>query len=138
MIKAPVGGVAKYALPGKKKRVAGQALCALAGLFIGVINGVFGAGGGMLAVPALTGILGLEDKKAHATAIAVILPLCLISSVVYSVRASYDMGVVLPTILGVVLGGILGAALLKVVPGKWLGFIFYGIMLLAGIKMIIA
>ena len=52
------------------------AMC-IVSLFIGAINGLFGAGGGMLAVPCLTYVWGLDEKSAHATAIAVILPLCL-------------------------------------------------------------
>ena len=47
----------------------------LAGLAIGVVTGLFGAGGGMLTVPALTFIAKFDEKHSHATAIAVILPL---------------------------------------------------------------
>ena len=43
------------------------------GFFIGIINGLLGAGGGMLAVPALKK-LGLSQKDAHRNALAVILP----------------------------------------------------------------
>ncbi len=117
---------------GKARRIA----IALAGLLIGAVNGIFGAGGGMLAVPALSFIAGYDDRKAHATAIAVILPLCLISSLVYSLRGSFDFAVVLPTAIGVLLGGGVGAALLKRLPIDSLSFIFYGLMLLAGIKML--
>ena len=41
---------------GKKKMA-----MVLAGLFIGAVNGLFGAGGGMLAVPCLTYIGGLDE-----------------------------------------------------------------------------
>ena len=53
----------------------------LAGLAIGVVTGLFGAGGGMLTVPALTFIAKFDEKHSHATAIAVMFPGCLISSV---------------------------------------------------------
>ncbi len=116
----------------KKRRL----FLALAGLFIGIVNGIFGAGGGMLAVPALSFIGGLDDRHSHATAIAVILPLCLVSTVVYSVRGSFEWGVILPTVIGVVGGGIIGALLLKKLSNELLSFLFYGLMLFAGIKMI--
>ena len=90
----------------------------------------------MLAVPALSFLGGLEDRKAHATAIAVILPLCLISSIVYSVRGSFDFSVVAPTVAGVFVGGIIGALLLKKLPVNVLSFLFYGLMLLSGLKML--
>ena len=44
-----------------------------AGVCIGIVNGLFGAGGGMIAVPILK-YMGFERKDAHKNAIAVILP----------------------------------------------------------------
>lgn len=116
---------------GKKK-----AAMILAGLFIGAVNGLFGAGGGMLAVPCLTYIGSLDEKSAHATAIALILPLCLVSSIAYGVGASFENGVILPTVLGVTVGGILGACLLKKLSSNVVSFLFYALMLFAGLKMI--
>lgn len=106
------------------------------GIFIGAINGLFGAGGGMLLVPALTLVLGLEQKRAHATAIAIILPLCAVSSITYALRVSFDWNIILPTIIGVTIGGVLGAKLLKKMSNGALTFIFYSLMLFAGLKMI--
>lgn len=129
------GAPVKYA-PESKKR-GKNLLLALAGLFLGGVNGMFGAGGGMLAVPALAFVGGLDDKSAHATAIAIVLPLCMISSLVYSLRGSFDFAVVVPTVIGVLAGGVIGALLLKKLPTNLLGFIFYGLMMLAGIKMVL-
>lgn len=122
----------------QKRRASGKKKAAmiLAGLFIGAVNGLFGAGGGMLAVPCLTYIGSLDEKSAHATAIALILPLCLVSSITYGVGASFENGVILPTVLGVTIGGILGACLLKKLSSNVVSFIFYALMLFAGLKMI--
>ena len=122
----------------QKRRASGKKKAAmiLAGLFIGAVNGLFGAGGGMLAVPCLTYIGSLEEKSAHATAIALILPLCLVSSIAYGVGASFEKGVILPTVLGVTVGGILGACLLKKLSSNVVSFLFYALMLFAGLKMI--
>lgn len=108
----------------------------LAGLAIGVVTGLFGAGGGMLTVPALTFIVKYDEKHSHATAIAVILPLCLISSVVYALGATFENGVVLPTVIGVTIGGAIGALLLKKMSNGAISFLFYALMLFAGLKMI--
>ena len=54
----------------------------LFGALIGVINGFFGGGGGMVVVPLLTKMFGLEQKKAQATALFIILPISLVSSIV--------------------------------------------------------
>ena len=108
----------------------------LAGLAIGVVTGLFGAGGGMLTVPALTFIAKFDEKHSHATAIAVILPLCLISSVIYALGATFENGVVLPTVIGVTIGGVIGALLLKKMSNGAISFLFYALMLFAGLKMI--
>lgn len=109
----------------------------IAGVFIGAINGLFGAGGGMLLVPALSTLARLEQKKAHATAIALILPLCLISSIAYALGTSFDYTIILPTVIGVTLGGIIGALLLKRLSDNTVGFVFYALMLFAGFKMLL-
>ena len=57
---------------------------ALSGAAAGLINGLLGAGGGMVLVPLLVGWCGLEDKKAIATAISIILPLSLTSIAVFA------------------------------------------------------
>ena len=86
-------GVAKFGVSDAGDRRKRKALLAVCGAVIGAINGLFGAGGGMLAVPVLTYVAGLSEKKAHATAIAVILPLCAVGAAVYAAKGGYDAGV---------------------------------------------
>ncbi len=130
-------GAAKFAAPAPEEKKKRRAVLVLCGAAIGVVNGLFGAGGGMLAVPVLAAAAGLPQKKAHATAIAVILPLCLVSTVVYAVRGGFGTDVILPTVLGVLAGGIAGAALLKKLSAPVLNLLFCGLMLFAGIKMMV-
>ena len=111
-------------------------LAVLVGCLIGFINGFFGGGGGMIAVPTLAKFYNLEEKKAHATSIAVILPLSVASSIVYLFKEKVDwvnLGIVAG---GVTLGGILGALLLKKASNKFIEYLFEGVMLVAGIKML--
>lgn len=110
-------------------------LLVLASLFVGFINGFFGGGGGMVCVPMLEKFLNIPSKKAHATAIAVIVPLSLISSVIYVLKSQVDFGQVLWISIGVCVGGFLGAILLKNINSKVLRVIFALIMMAAGIKM---
>jgi len=49
---------------------------AVAGGLAGIANGFFGGGGGMVLVPLLTARCGLDQRRAFATSVAVILPLC--------------------------------------------------------------
>ncbi|MCQ2602816.1 MAG: sulfite exporter TauE/SafE family protein, partial [Clostridia bacterium] len=91
----------------------------------------------MLVVPVLTVLFGLEERKAHATAIAIILPLCAVGAVVYFLRGTYDYSMFPYAIFGVISGGIIGAFLLKKASNNALKILFYGVMLLAGFKMLI-
>lgn len=117
----------------KLKKVA----LALSGLVIGGINGLLGGGGGTLLVPCLQLFGDMEEKKSHATAIATILPLSLISGIIYILRGYFDMNTGYAVCGGVVIGGIIGAILLKWINSKLLSAIFYAIMVYAGIRMII-
>ena len=127
----------KFAVENKKSISKKTIALIFGGLFIGFVNGLFGAGGGMLAVPLLTMVALLNVKRAHATAILVILPLCAVSSVVYLMRGVDGGDAFTPTIIGVVLGGVLGAFALKKCSNVFLQILFYGVMFLAGMKMML-
>jgi uncharacterized membrane protein YfcA len=107
------------------------------GVGIGGANAVFGGGGGMLAVPALR-LLGYEEKQAHATAIAVILPVSALSFLWYFLGGVYDVHVLIPTALGTLVGGLLGAKILGFLPQKAVGYAFAALQALAGFWMLIA
>lgn len=109
-------------------------LSAIFGVAVGAANGLFGGGGGMIAVPALT-LTGVPSKKAHATAIAIILPLSLISGAVYLAKGAADPSVILPSCAGVVVGGVVGALLLKKINSRGLSLLFYALMIAAGLKL---
>ena len=108
----------------------------LVGIIIGFINGFFGGGGGMICVPLLIYLLKLKDKIAHATAILIMLPISLVSSIIYFFNINIELNVTLFVILGSIIGGIIGAFLLKKLSNIWIRAIFSIVMILAGIKMI--
>ena len=107
-----------------------------AGFFIGIINGMLGAGGGLLAVPALKK-LGMNQKDAHRNAVAVILPLAVFSAVLYIIRGSVSLSDSLIFIPGGLIGAVIGTILLKKISPKWLGVIFGGFMIYAGARLIL-
>jgi uncharacterized membrane protein YfcA len=107
------------------------------GLITGFCNGVFGAGGGMIAVPSMVHLLRFDEHEAHATAIAVILPLVIISSFIYFRNGFLDLGKAIPVAAGGVMGGIIGAFFLHRIPSKWLHRIFALFMIAAAIRLIV-
>ena len=109
----------------------------LAGLFTGIINGLFGGGGGMVAVPLMKNMLGYDEKRAHATAILVIAPVCAISAVTYIVNGYFSADVVIPAAVGSVAGGLVGAMALQKLPEFLVNIVFIAVMLAAGVRMIL-
>ena len=107
------------------------------GALIGIVNGFFGGGGGMICVPILQNVLQLEEKYSHATAIAIIFPISFISAVIYLLSGTLETIPLVNVGSGVVIGGIIGSFLLKVLPTKAIRVIFALIMLAGGIRLII-
>lgn len=107
----------------------------VAGVFVGGINGFFGGGGGMLCVPLLL-LLGLNNQRAQATAILVMLPISIASAFVYYTQGFVEWESVLYVAIGSITGGAIGACLLKIIPNKALKFVFALVVMGAGIKML--
>ncbi len=108
----------------------------LIGLLSGLLNGLFGAGGGSVVVPAMVKFLNIEQKKAHATAIAIILVMSAVSSIFYIRGGYFDFKLWLPVTMGGVVGGTIGAKLLSKISVRWLKIIFGSVILVTAYKMI--
>lgn len=89
---------------------------ALCGAAAGLINGFFGGGGGQVLIPLLTRWCGMEAKRAFATCVAIIAPLCAASSVVYLLRGGLDFAAAWPYLLGGLAGGLIAGKTFKKVP----------------------
>lgn len=101
---------------------------------VGIINTMLGAGGGMLVVPTLKAE-GLNQKQAQATAIAVILPLTIVSAAIYLLKSQVRIPDSLIYIPFGLLGSIAGATLLKKMSGKVLNIIFGIFLIYSGVRM---
>ena len=108
----------------------------LIGLFAGVLNGLLGAGGGCVVVPALEKLLDFPKKKAHATAVGIILIISVTSAVIYLLRGDFDFGMWGKVTIGGIAGGVVGGKLLSVIPEKWLRLIFGIGIMVTSVKMI--
>lgn len=107
---------------------------ALAGLLAGLANGFFGGGGGMILVPQLTGRCGLDQRRAFATSIVIILPLCALSSIIYFFRGGLDWQTALPYLIGGFGGGFVGGRIFKKLDMDWLRRVFALFILYGGVK----
>ena len=106
----------------------------LAGLCAGAVNGLFGAGGGMVLVPLLTGLTDLPDDEVFPSSVSIILPICLVS-LTYSLWGSNaDWHNVIPYLAGSVAGGVLAGLLGKKIPTLWLHRILGVLILWGGVR----
>ena len=112
----------------------GKLRYALSGAAAGLTNGFFGGGGGSVLVPLLTRWCGLDQRQAFATSIAVILPLCALSSAIYWLRGGLDFMLALPYLAGGLLGGFLGGRMFKKLNMVWLRRAFALLILYGGVK----
>ena len=105
------------------------------GLLTGIINALFGAGGGIIAVAVLKKQYG-NQKKAQATAIAVILPITIITAIRYLKLGYMTIYDSLPYVVPGFVGAILGSFFLKKTNNNILRAGFAFIMLWAGMRLI--
>ena len=109
----------------------------LAGAAAGLVNGVFGGGGGMVMAPLLSGWCGMEQKRALATCVAVIFPLCMLSAVIYVLRGGFDWLQALPYLIGGGIGGAVGGLLFRKVSAAALRRIFALFLLYGGVRYLL-
>lgn len=106
----------------------------LAGLIAGSVNGLFGAGGGMVLVPLLTGLTKLDDEEVFPSSVSIILPICLVSLSFSLYRTPLDWTTVLPYLTGSTAGGIAAGLWGRRIPTLWLHRLLGILILWGGIR----
>lgn len=110
---------------------------ALCGGAAGVANGMLGAGGGMLLIPLMRLFRLSDDRELFATAIAVMLPISLVTFLIYLCRGSVDVLLALPYCIGGLAGGLLGGLFYRKIPTKWLHRALGVFILWGGIRLLL-
>lgn len=110
---------------------------AVCGGLAGIVNGFFGGGGGSLLLPLFLRWLKLEERRAFATCVAVIVPLCAVSAALYLFRGALDIGAALPYLAGGALGGAAAGKFLPKTPVKLLRRAMAVLILLGGARALL-
>ena len=108
----------------------------LIGLATGMVNGLFGAGGGMVLVPLLVGWMRMPQQRAMATSVAIILPLCAVSLIVYLTNGTVDWRAAWPYLVGGAIGGLLSGKLFRKASAVWLRRGFGALIIYSGIRAV--
>ena len=92
----------------------------LAGTGAGTVNGLFGAGGGMVLIPLLSLLSDLDDDAVFPASVSIILPICLVSLSFTFQASAMPWHTAIPYLIGSAAGGILAGLFGKAIPTKWL------------------
>mgnify|MGYP003296716496 CR=1 FL=1 len=110
------------------------------GLAVGLLNGLLGAGGGIIAVFVLGKVLKdteADGKDIFANTVAIIVPLCILSLINYAAKGAIPFREASPLLLPAVLGGLLGGFLLDKLKVDAVRTLFGVLILISGILMLL-
>ncbi len=113
-------------------------LLIIVGVAAGLLSGVFGVGGGILIVPGLVMVAGLEQRLAHGTSLAAVLPISVASLFTYWGHGYVDWPVAACLAVGAVSGSLIGTHLLAVTSKRALAYIFSSVLVISAIRLFIS
>ena len=110
------------------------------GLAAGFLNGLLGAGGGIVIIWILEKTLGYRtnDKRdVFANALAVMLPISAMSAISYAISGGLPHDDITWFLFPAILGGLLGAFLLDRIGADTVKTLFCLLVILSGIVMVV-
>lgn len=121
----------------KKRDISGKKYTVI-GLIAGLVNGLFGGGGGTIIVPTLAKSPSYGQKRAQATAMAVTTPISAVSATLCLFDGLFPLKKGLAVVIGVCVGGIIGAKILNKINKGVAEKFFYALITVLGVKMLFA
>jgi len=92
----------------------------IAGLCAGTLNGLFGAGGGMVLVPLLSSLTAVEEASLFPSSVVILFPVCIVSLLFSGGWGNFSLLLATPYLLGSLIGGICAGVWGKKIPSLWL------------------
>lgn len=126
------------AAPAPGPRPAPAARLALVGALGGLLSGAFGVGGGILMVPLLIVLAGMDQRRAAATSLAAIVPTAVVGSIAYFANGEVDLAAAGLVAAGGIAGSWIGSHLLRRLPLGWLRWGFIALLVLVAARLVIA
>ncbi|MBN1359189.1 MAG: sulfite exporter TauE/SafE family protein [Sedimentisphaerales bacterium] len=108
------------------------------GLAAGILGGLLGIGGGIIIVPCLVLIFGLNQHVAQGTTLALMVPpIGLLAAWTYYRQGYVDIKVAALICVGFFLGGLIGARCATAIDAPMLKRLFGVLLLVVALKMIL-
>ncbi len=130
-----LGKQPKELFRGKGRVAIGPVAGAAVGLVAGTASGLFGIGGGVVMVPALT-LLGLDILPAVAMSLLVMIPTSAMSAARHALAGRVHWELALPLMAGIVVGAQVGPLLSARLPARWLRRLFALVLAYTAVTMI--
>jgi uncharacterized membrane protein YfcA len=111
---------------------------AIVGVLGGLLSGAFGVGGGILMVPLLIVLAGMDQRRAAATSLAAIVPTAVVGSIAYFANGEVDLAAAGLVAAGGIAGSWIGSHLLRRLPLGWLRWGFIALLVLVAVRLVIA
>ena len=109
---------------------------AAAGLGAGTLNGLFGAGGGMVLVPLMRTLTNAKEETLFPCSVVILIPICVVSLFFTNGWANFSAAQVLPYLMGSFIGGICAGLWGKRIPTLWLHRILGVLIIWGGIRFL--
>ena len=106
------------------------------GLAAGLLSGMFGVGGGILIVPGLVWVVSMEQRRAHGTSLAAVLPIAMFGLVTYVANDHVDLGAAVALTVGSLGGTLLGTAWLARAPKRLLSIGFAAVLAASAARLV--
>ena len=111
------------------------ALAIVLGVTAGVLSGLFGIGGGIILVPALALVLGLDHVEAEATSLLAIIPVAAVGAWRQKSYGNLDVRSGLTIGAFAAVAAVAGVALVNVLPVELVRYGFAALMLYVAWRM---
>jgi uncharacterized membrane protein YfcA len=133
----PPTGVSASGAPGASAASHHVGRIVVVGLVAGFLSGLFGVGGGILIVPALVLVLGFDQRLAHGTSLAAVLPIAIASFTSYATEGKVDWPVGLLLAAGAVAGAVIGTHVLHRLPHDALALAFSLLLIATAARLLV-
>ena len=107
------------------------------GIIAGIICGMFSVGAGLVLIPTYVYILKMDEKKARATSIFSVLPMVIVTAIIYWKNNFIDWELGIKCAIGGIVGAIIGSKLLNNISTKILKILFIILLIYAGFKILL-
>ena len=107
------------------------------GVVSGVFSGLFGIGGGLIIVPGLVLVLGMDQRRAVGTSLVAIMPAIAVGVASYAWVGNVDLVAAVALAVGAVVGAQIGSRLLMVMKRRTAQWIFVGFVVIMVVQLVL-